>query len=125
MKHLLIVTALMELGAGLALICWPSVVAALLLGSPLETPAAQTIARLGGAALLSLGIACGLAWGEEQSREGRGIVVAMLVYNLAAVVLFAAVGIGAGLVGIALWPAIILHAMMTIWCVAFLRRGRA
>jgi len=55
MKTLHTVTAVIELGAGLALLCRPSATVALLVGgAPLETPAALTVARVGGAGLLAL-----------------------------------------------------------------------
>jgi hypothetical protein len=53
-KALHTVTALIEIGAGLALLCFPSVTVTLLVGSPLETSAAQTVARVGGAAAVFL-----------------------------------------------------------------------
>jgi hypothetical protein len=37
------------------------------------------------------------------------------------VLLFAA--LGAKLADIALWPAVVLHAAMTVWCLACLLRG--
>src|SRR6476620_1224088 len=124
MKTLLIVTAMVELGAGFALLSCPSAVAALLLGAPLEAPAALTVARVGGAALIALGVACWLARGDTQSRAARGLVSAMLVYDVAAVSVLAYAGIGFGLHGVALWPAVILHALMSVWCVACLRNFR-
>jgi hypothetical protein len=123
MKTLQTVTALIELGAGLALLCFPSTTVALLLGSPLDTTTALTVARVGGAGLLSLGVACWLARGDTQSRAARGLVAAMLLYDVAAVAIIAFAGIGFGLHGVALWPAVVLHAMMTVWCVAWLRRS--
>jgi len=42
MKPLLVVTSVIELGAGLALLSFPSAAVALLLGSSLATPAAAT-----------------------------------------------------------------------------------
>ncbi len=117
MKTLHTVTALIEAGAGLALGCFPSAVVALLLGSPLDTPAAVTLGRLAGAALLTLGIACWLAHRDAESRAARGLIAAMVVYNSAAVALFAFAGIGLGLHGVALWPAALLHAGMTVWCI--------
>lgn len=121
MKILLSVTAVIEIGAGLALGCCPSAVVALLLGSPLDTPAAVTLGRLTGAALLALGVACWLARGDAESRAARGLVAAMVVYNFAAVALFVYAGIGLGLHGVALWPAVVLHAAMAVWCIACLR----
>ncbi len=118
MKILLAVTAVIEVGAGLALGCCPSAAVKLLLGSPLDTPAAETIGRVAGAALFALGVACWLARSDVQSRAARGLVAAMLFYNFAAVALFAFAGLGLGLCGVALWPAAVLHMMMAVWCVA-------
>jgi hypothetical protein len=124
MKTLQTVTAVFELGAGLALLCFPSTTVALLVGgTPLEAPAALTVARVGGAGLLALGVACWLARGDSQSRAARGLVAAMLLYDFAAVAILAFAGIGFGLHGVALWPAVVLHAVMTVWCVACLRRS--
>src|SRR5277367_3472112 len=118
MKALHTVTALIELGAGLALLCFPSATVALLVGAPLETSAALTVARVGGAGLLALGVACWLARDDTQSRAARGLVAAMLLYDVAAVVILAFAGISLGLRGVALWPAVVLHAAMAAWCVA-------
>jgi hypothetical protein len=123
-KNLLTLTAVIELGAGLAFVVLPSIAIVLLLGSSLETSAAVTIGRLAGAALLALGVACWLARFDSQSRAATGLVAAMLVYNLAAVVLLAWAGIGSGLIGVALWPAVVLHATMAVWCAASLRSKR-
>ena len=122
MKRLLIVTAVIELGAGVALLCFPSATVALLLGSLLDTPAAMNLARVAGAALFALGVACWLARDNTQSRAARGLVSAMVLYNLGAVIILSAAGIRSQPVGIALWPAVVLHAVMTIWCVASLLR---
>jgi hypothetical protein len=121
MKALPIVTAVIEVGAGLALLGFPSAVAMLLLGTPLDTPAALTVARVAGAGLLALGVACWLARGDTQSPAARGLVGAMLLYNVAAVAVLAFAGIGFGLHGALLWPAVILHAGMAAWCVAGIR----
>lgn len=123
MKTLQTVTAVIELGAGLALLCFPSRAVALLLGLPLDTPTALTVARVGGAGLLSLGVACWLARGDSQSRTARGLVAAMLLYDVVAVAILAFAGIGFGLHGLALWPAVVLHAVMTVWCVGCLSRS--
>lgn len=123
MKALTVVTAIIEVGAGLALLGFPSAVAMLLLGTPLETPAALAVARVAGAGLLALGVACWLARGDTQSPAARGLVGAMLLYNAAAVAVFAHAGIGLGLHGALLWPAVFLHAAMALWCVAYLLRS--
>src|SRR5271166_6335122 len=124
MKTLYTVTAVIELGAGLALLCCPSATVALLVGgAPLEAPAAWTVARVGGAGLLALGVACWLARGDTQSRAARGLVAAMLLYDVAAVAILAFAGLGFGLHSVGLWPAVVLHAVMSVWCLVCLRRS--
>src|SRR5260221_8008382 len=125
MKNLLIVTALIEFGAGVALLCCPSFVVNLLLGSPLDAPAAVTLGRLAGAALFSLGAACWRASGDTKNRAARGLVGAMTLYNFGAVAILGVAGIRSQTVGIALWPAVVLHAAMTVWCITSLLRRPA
>ena len=121
MNRLLKLTAIIELATGLGLMAVPSVVVRLLLGSPLDISAAGILGRVAGAALLALGVACWLARDDTQSRASRGLVVAMLMYNIVATAVLAFAGIGLGLHGVALWPAVVLHAAMAVWCVACLR----
>lgn len=125
MKALFTLMAVFEMGAGLAFICCPSAIVVLLLGSPLDTPAAVTLGRLAGAALFALGIGCWLARPDVQSRAARGVVTAMVLYNFAAVVILSAAGMRLRPVGIALWPAVVLHAALGVWCVACLRHKAA
>ena len=122
MKKLLMVTAAIELGAGLALLCFQSATVKLLLGSPLDSSVAVTLGRVAGAALLALGVACWLAQYDAQSCAARGLVSAMVLYNLGAVVILGAAGIRSQPVGVGLWPAVVLHAVMAIWCVTCLLR---
>jgi hypothetical protein len=123
MSRLLKLTALIEAATGLALMVVPSVVVRLLLGSPLDTSAAVMLGRVAGVALFALGVACWLARDDAQSRAARGLVAAMLLYNVATVAVLAFAGIGFGLHGVALWPAVVLHAVMAVWCIACLRRS--
>jgi hypothetical protein len=125
MKHLHLVTAVIEAGAGVALMGFPSAMVNLLLGAPLDAPAAVALGRLTGAALFALGIACWLASGDTKSRAARGLVAAMTFYNFVAVDVFLYAGVGLNLAGVALWPAILLHAAMAIWCVVCLMRNGA
>jgi len=112
--------AVIELGAGLALLTCPSATAVLLVGAPLEAPASLTVARVAGAALLALGVSCWLARGDGYSRAARGLVAAMVLYNFGVAVILGATGIRSQAVGIALWPAVMLHAVTTVWCIASL-----
>ena len=124
MNNLLIATAAIEVGAGVALLLMTSVSASLLLGSPLASPSAMVVGRLAGVALLTLGIACWLGRGEGESHAANALVGAMMFYNAAAAVLLSYARIGLALAGVLLWPAILLHAAMTIWCFANLRDRR-
>ena len=123
MKRLLRLTAIIEVPTGLGLMAVPAVVVQLLLGSPLDTSAAAMLGRVAGVALLALGVACWLARDDTQSRSARGLVAAMLLYNFAVAALLAFGGFGLGLHGVALWPAMVIHAVMAVWCVACLRRS--
>ena len=120
MKALHTVSAALEAGAGLALLSFPSATVVLLIGAPLETPAALSVARVGGAGLLALGVACWFARYDAQSCAARGVVSAMVIYNVAAVATLSYASLGYGLHGLGLWPTVILHAAMAVWCVASL-----
>src|SRR5206468_9990516 len=122
MSRLLKLTAIIEAATGLALIAVPAIVVRLLLGAEISG-ASIPLGRVAGVALLALGVACWLARNETQSRAARGLVVAMLMYNLIAIAVLAFAGIGLGLHGVALWPAVVLHAVMAIWCIVCLRRS--
>lgn len=121
-KLLLIVTAVIEAGAGLALVISPALFVSLLLGTPLDSASAVVVCRITGAALLSLGVACWLAHGDGQSRAARGLVAGMLLYNAAVAGFLIEARIGSGLAGIALWPGVVLHTAMAGWCIACLKR---
>jgi hypothetical protein len=117
MRSLHTISALIELGAGFALLCFPTAVVRLLVGELLEAPAALTVARIGGAGITALGVACWFARDDSQSRAARGLVAAMLLYNVAAVAILAFAGLGLGLHGVLLWPGVVLHAAMSVWCI--------
>jgi hypothetical protein len=124
-RKLLVVTAFAETGVGLTLLLSPPLVAGLLLGVSLDAPAALIVGRIAGAALLSLGSACWLARDDGPSRARRGVVEAMLLYNCAAGAVLAHAGAGARLVGVLMWPAVALHAVLAVWCIVCLRSKSA
>ena len=123
-RQLLIATALSEAGLGLVLLSAPSVPVSLLIGASLDTPGGLVVARVAGAALLSIGAACWLARGDGQSRAARGLVAALLLYNAVVVVLLVHARIGSGLSGVGLWPAVGLHVALAGWCFMCLREAR-
>jgi len=122
MKRFLTLTAIIEAATGLALIAVPAIVVRLLLGADISG-ASIPLGRVAGAALLALGVACWLARDDTQSRAARGLVVAMLMYNIVATAVLAFAGIGLGLHGVVLWPAVVLHAAMGVWCIVCLGRS--
>jgi hypothetical protein len=121
MKYLLILTAVVEVGTGLALLVSPSEVVTLLAGSALDTPTGMTVEHWTGVAVLALGLACWLARNDEQSGAAKGLVAAMFLYNAAIVALLASARVGSELEGVGFWPAIVLHTAMAFWCIACLR----
>ena len=119
MRNVLITMGFAESGIGLSLLAVPSFVSALLLGTHLDS-AALVVARVCGAGLLSLGIACLLAR-DERAGGAAGLVRAMLVYNIITTAVLAYGALGLHLTGIALWPAVVAHAALAIWCAVSVR----
>ncbi len=108
MKKVLVFAAVSEAATGLALVIAPSLVGRLLLGEEL-TGVAIAVARVLGIALIALGVAC---WPGTP-------LVGMLSYSAAVTLYLAYVGFTGGLSGILLWPAVVLHVILT----ALLTRG--
>ena len=121
LKKLLFVSAWFEAATGIALMVSPELPVSLLVGAALDTPVGLVLARLAGAALLALGLACWLARDDGRSEAARGLIAAMLLYNVAAVAVLLYAGLGLKLSGIGLWPAVALHLTLSVWCIGCLR----
>jgi hypothetical protein len=115
--YFLIVTAIGEAGTGVFLLALPSVPIALLLGVEQVSPETNVCARIAGAALLAIGVACWFARNDDGRPAQLGLLSGILIYDVAAAALLAYSGLGLGLVGLALWPAVIIHAALAGWCV--------
>jgi hypothetical protein len=100
MKHAIQFAAVGEIATGCALLVVPSLVGRLLLGEELAGVAIP-LARILGIALIALGVAC---WPGTPR-------IGMLTYS-ATVTLYLA---SSGFSGILLWPAVGLHAVLTLW----------
>jgi hypothetical protein len=103
MKKVLIFAAVAEIATGLALLIVPSLVGQLLLGEEL-TGVAIPVARVAGIGLIGLGIAC---WPGPP-------LVGMLTYGTVVALYLAYLGFGGELTGVFLWPAVALHAVLSI-----------
>ncbi len=118
---LLTATAVIEVGAGLVLLCLPSVAFVLLLGVEPSAPASTSIARIAGGALFSLGAACWFGRKKAWRRSTTAVIAVMLLYNVLIDALLAYAGTRLKMAGVLLWPAVVLHAVMAGWCLACLR----
>jgi hypothetical protein len=103
MKKVLVVAAIAEAVTGLALMVMPSLLGRLLLGEELAGVAIP-VARVAGIALIALGIAC---WPGPP-------LVGMLIYSAAVTLYLAYLGFAGGFAGAFLWPAVALHAVLSI-----------
>ena len=102
MTKVLVLAAVGEGATGMALLIVPSLVGRLLLGEEL-TGIAIPVARVAGIALVALGVAC---WPGTP-------LVGMLTYSAVITLYLAYVGFAGGLTGILLWPAVVLHVILT------------
>jgi hypothetical protein len=103
MKNPLTLAAVAEAVTGLALLIAPSLVVRVLLGEDV-TGIAAVVARMTGIALIGLGLVC---W-PGPPRLG------MLIYSAAAAAYLAYVGVVDGVAGALLWPAVVLHLVLTV-----------
>jgi len=102
MKGALKLAVVGEALTGLALLVLPAFVGRLLLGVEL-TGAAVPAARVAGIALIGLAIAC---------LPGRALI-GMLTYSALVTLYLGYIAFAGGFAGILLWPAIVLHAVLT------------
>lgn len=102
-KRVLDVAAAGEIVTGFALLIVPSFVGQVLLGEAL-TGAAVPTARVAGLALIALGLAC---WRDSA-------LLGILTYSVAVTLYLAYVGFAGGFAGVLLWPAVVLHAVLSI-----------
>ena len=102
MKWALVLAAVGEAVTGVALLVVPSLVGRLLLGEELAGVAVP-VARVAGIALIGLAVAC---WPGPP-------LLGMLAYSAAVMLYLAYVGLAGGVAGVLLWPAVVLHAILT------------
>ena len=104
MKKMLALAAIGEAATGLGLVMIPSIVCRLLFGTELSGVSIP-MARVTGISLVGLGVAC---WPSWTPRCG------ILTYSALVTLYLAYVGIRGESVGPLLWPAVVLHALLTL-----------
>ncbi len=111
--------AAVEFAAGAPLLLLPGMVVPVLVGVPLDTPVGLVLGRIAGAALIALSIAC---WQARNSERGgaAGIIAGMLFYNESAACLLVYAGMQLDMHSQLLWPVIILHQALAVWCLVSL-----
>jgi hypothetical protein len=114
MKWVLVLAALGEAVTGVALLLMPSLVGQLLLGAEL-TGAAVTVARVAGIALIALSVAC---WPGTPLLGMLGYIAALTLY-------LAYLGLSGGSSGVLLWPAVVLHVVLTAILIRVYISGKA
>src|SRR5205814_600131 len=103
MRKVLTFAAVLEAATGLALLIVPLLVGRLLLGAELTD--AIPVARVAGIALIALGVCC---WPGSTALGG------MLSYGALVTLYLLYLGIRGVWVGQLLWPAVMLHAVLTL-----------
>ncbi len=106
MKRALAFASLSEAATGLLLIVDPQLVVRLLFGMELGG-SGGILGRMLGITLVAIGVA---GWPGRSSAQA---ILGWLLYAVLAAVYMSVVGLG-GNVGILLWPAVLLHAVLTI-----------
>jgi hypothetical protein len=109
--QLLSVAGVVEGVTALGLMIVPRVVVWLLFGADVDA-AAVALARVAGIALLSLSLGCWM--GRREAGAKIPSLAAMLTYNILVTPYLLYLGIGGELVGILLWPAVVVHAAFTL-----------
>ena len=119
MKSLLTITALLEGATGLALAFIPSLLVSILLGTALTDPTAILISRLAGGALITIAMAC---WLTRSDPHSYVMVKAMAGYNIFSIALLVYAALVKKIYGPGLWPAVLLHLVLLIWCLLSMRK---
>jgi hypothetical protein len=111
LRLLLTLSGGLEILAGLPALITPAPLISLLLGGPVD-PIAVALARLFGAGVFALGLACLKARDDVRSPAGLAVSIGITSYNVlaAVVLLWAAAGLNLG--GLLLWAAGIGHAVL-------------
>ena len=106
-KKVLALAAAGEAGMGLLLLAWPPLVVRLLFSAEISG-AGVIMSRIAGIALICLGVSCWPGNSALQPLNG------MLTYSTLALLYLAYLGVRGEMVGLLLWPAVVLHAVLVV-----------
>ena len=119
--RVLALAAACEATLGVVLLFDPPIVFGLLLGAE-ASGAGLVMGRVAGIALLGLSLAC---WPDRGASLRQPALRAMLTYNALATLYLFHLGIRGEWADRLLWPAAVLHAVLTIWCFVAMQRREA
>jgi hypothetical protein len=108
-RTLVVLDAGFETVTGAALIADPNFVSRVLLRVGLSS-AGLAVGRVAGLGLLSLGLACWPSRAAATAQTTR----ALFTYNLLLTLYLGYLRIGSGFTGCLLWPAVVIHALLTL-----------
>ncbi len=112
MNKILISAALAEASTGVILLAYPPIVVRLLFAADIAG-AGVVMSRLAGIALIGLGVGC---WPGPP-------LAGMVTYGVVVTLYLVYVGFAGGVTGILLWPAVVLHVILTALLILASRRA--
>lgn len=110
MNTVLALAAAAEAGTGIALFAYPPIVFRLLFGADLGG-AGILMGRVAGLALIGLGVAC---WPNASARQP---LYGMVTYGTLVMLYLVYLGVRGEAVGLLLWPAAVVHAIIAMMLV--------
>jgi hypothetical protein len=113
----------LEILAGVAALIIPGPMLSLLLGGPVD-PIASVLARLFGAGVFALGLACLKARSDVASPAGLAVSLGITAYNFLAAVVLLWTAAESGLGGTLLWAAGVGHAALGLLFVSAIVKSR-
>jgi hypothetical protein len=106
-RYVVMAAAWLEIVVGAVVFTVPDILCQLLFAERPEG-VALVLARFAGVGLFSLGISCV----PKATGSHRSAVFGLFVFNFAVAILFGWVGVATKLVGVLLWPVVVLHAVI-------------
>jgi hypothetical protein len=120
-QTLFVMMAVLEILMGISLLLAPAFVINLLLGAEISTGTEFTICRIGGSALIALGMICWLARQDVKSGASKALVGGLFTYNAFVSITLANSAYISQITPL-LIAALVVHLILGITCVFQLRK---